>query len=296
MYKRSVRRAYSGISPHLWPFAAWRMLVTWAAVVIAGTLGAAFVAGEDLSPLGVVLVTPIYVLLLAFYLLIPAALITLFDLALVDRPRHRPKKFNIRPRRTDRQQFTAWAGWAATVSTIFGLGYLFVYLNAFAPAQSYLRLIEMNLLRFAVGGAGAGLIVAWLLNTTHDRVPAQETADHLRRGAFMWAATVIGFAAVAIFYTDSTLEQTLLPGALLAVIGAAVIPQLAVTPPMDLSQNPPPEIPSAPSPGPTQDPEGGAGEGARGDWRTAPPPKFPPSQTTRSNPDSITTTMEVVNG
>jgi len=288
MYKKSVRRAYFGISPHLWPFAAWRMLVAWAAVGIVGALGAAYVGGADLNPLAAAFVGLIYAIWVAFYLLIPAAVLAIFDLVIVRRPQHRPAKYNANPRRVDRQSFTAWAGYAATLSTLFGVAYLFVYLNAFAPHRSFQRLLEDHLLRFAIGGAGAGLGVAWFLNVLHNRIPTSTVADHLRRGAFLWSVTVAGFATIVLVAANATIETTVLPGAMLAVIGAAVIPQLAVTPPTDLSQIPPPQLPdstpSAPSSGPSV-PEGGSGEGARGDWRTAPPPAFPSQKLTHKQPD-----------
>ncbi|NND02874.1 MAG: hypothetical protein HKN91_08805, partial [Acidimicrobiia bacterium] len=256
MYKRSVRRAYFGISPHLWPFAAWRMLVTWAAIGMAGALGAAYVGGTSgLEPVGVVLVTPILVAWIAFFLLVPAVVLTILDLLLVRRPIHRPAKFNARPRRSDRQSLTSWAGYAATLSTVFGIAFLFVYLNAFAVDRGFAELLDRHLLRFSVGGAGAGVTAAWTLNLFHDLAPASTFNQQLRRGAFSWASLVTGFAAVALIATETTLEASVLPGVMLAVIGAAVIPQLAVTPPTDLSQIPPPPVPSptrpvAPSPNP----------------------------------------------
>ncbi len=296
MYKRSVRRAYFGISPHLWPFAAWRMLVAWAAIGIGGAALAAYVAGvDDLNPIGASLVALIYSVWIGFFLLIPATVLTLLDAALMRRPNHRPAKFDARARRFDRQNLASWAGYAGLVGTVFGVAYLFVYLNAFAIDQSYLRLLRDNLLRFAIGGAGAGVVVARIMNAIHDRSPAGSLNDQLRRAAVLWGATVIGFATALLYFADSALERSIIPGALLAVIGAAVIPQLAVTPPMDLSQIPPPQLPSAPSPG-SEDPEGGTGGGARGDWRNAPPPELPRNQPTRSNSNSISTPMEVANG
>lgn len=287
MYKRSVRRAYFGISPHLWPFHAYWLLVRVIPAAVAIWLAYAFVLGVvPFSPGGLVFVVVYTALAVALIGVLPAALLSLLDLLLVDRPERRPAKFDSKRHHTGHQSYAIWAASGAAVGALFAIAYGYVYLNAFAIQSDLMQLLETSLLRSTVGGAGAGALAAVGVNRLSGARLNASALQYQHRAAAVWAAAVIALSTHIHFGVDPTIERTFLPGALLAVIGAIVVPQLATTPPADVALIPPPRFPTAPSPDPL-DPEGGSGEGAEGAWRNAPPPPGNQVRKTRSDAGSI---------
>lgn len=270
MYKASVRRAYFGISPHLWPFYLWGKIIKWSLLAVVGGLAFVYVAGGAPFDVRGFVIFAYSVGVGAFLFgLIPATVLTLLDILLVRRPAHRPAKFDSRAPRFDRQRRRPWTGLGAAVGAGFGVVYSVVYLNAYAPESSLSSLVISVGPRLAVGGAAAGWLVATGLNRAQGVAPATTLAQQQGRGGVLWAAIVTGLGAFSYFFVDPTLERTLLPAALMAIAGALLLPPLATTPPIDLAAAPPPATESS-APSPRQSgPEGGEGEGATQDQSAA---------------------------
>lgn len=287
--------------PSLWPFYALRSLVLWAAIIGATFGGIYAVFG---GPAGLLVVAPLFTAFVVFsFGLLPAILLALLDAAFVGR-RGRPlNRYEVGGRRGrgKTQSVVDWALGGAVVSAAVLAGYAVVYLNAFSPRSGLGDLLGFGL----TAGTAIGLTVGWLtavnLNAADSLLPSRSLAQTIKRGGFVWMTGVAGIGIAAYLFYEPSLEKTLLPAALLALLGAGVVPQLVATAPTDLTQIPPPSapdeasIPTAPSPGPTN-PEGGSGEGARGDWRTAAPPQSLHTTATRPNSHSTGSTTEVVNG
>lgn len=263
MYKASVRRAYYGVSPHMWPFYLWWWLIKWSMLSAVAVIGFFYVAGDipfELS--GFVIFAYSIGVGAALFGLVPAALLTLLDVLLVRRPSHRPANFDPPVPRYDRQHRATWMVTGAITGAGFALGYSVVYLNAFAPQASLRDLVFESIFRLAIGGAATAWLTAAIIDAVHRIAPARAPEQQMGRGAVIWVLLVLTFGLLAFATVMPTLELTVLPAGLLAFVGAVVIPQVATTPPVDLRTTPPPAM-AVPAPSSRLVvPEGGAGEGA----------------------------------
>ena len=193
---------------------------------------------------------------------IPAAVIALLDAALIGpRPVRRiPWRHQV--------QVRAYSLAGAGVGLAVGTAYGFTYHHAFAPRTA----ISSLLLTGAVAGTTTGLLAGRLCGLTLG-VPRDRSSRVVRTG-IIWGLAVAAISYVA-FMIVAEANATLMPGALLALIGAGVVPQVVTTRPVDLGAIPPPRFPDLsrippplaptpatphPSPGP-HSPEGGPGEG-----------------------------------
>lgn len=244
----------------LWPFRTLRSLA-----FLAGIAGAGF-GILDAADLAVGLLIGGWVAFATVLVgIIPAAVIALLDAALIG---PRPVR---RVRWRHQSQVRGYSLAGAAVGLAVGAAFGFTYHHAFFPTTD----IGSLLFTGAVAGTTTGLIAGRICGLTLGSPGTQ--SSRIVRTAIIWGLAVAGISYVAyqILHDGNT---TLLPGALLALIGAAVVPQLAASRPIDLSTIPPPRAvdlsrippppgPAAaaphPSPGP-HSPEGGPGEGERG--------------------------------
>ncbi|MDH3538962.1 MAG: hypothetical protein OEP52_03115 [Acidimicrobiia bacterium] len=308
MFRTSRNRAGVNGHPSLWPFYLLRRMTLWAAL-LGGGVGAvvSLVGGSPVIMLTAAMWAAFVVLSLG---LIPAALLTLLDVAFAGR-RRRHRRYEVRPSdvRPGAQGLGSWTITGGWVGAMIGAGYAMVYLNAFAPNARFDDVLSISIITGIGAGATTGALSAIKLNIVDHYSPADTLTQVLKRGAFLWATAGVGLGVgayvlqtLSVWDLIPTYETSLLPAALLAAMGAGVVPQLAATAPIDPATIPPPTpsfedpVPTAPSPGPSN-PEGGSGEGALGAWTTAPPPQIPQNQQARSSADPIDMMpMEVANG
>lgn len=266
--------------PSLWPVFALRSLVLWAAIV-----GLSFAAIYAIfgGPAPLLILAPVWAGLVVLALgVIPAAILAILDAAFVGRRhrstrRHAEATHDHTPRA---QSLTEWALAGAAIAAAVLAGYAVVYANIGRRDATLDELVGFSLSVGTITGLVAGWLTALILEAAHSVVPALTLTATVKRGAAIWMGVIGGFAAAASVLHAPALHETLLPAALVALIGGGVLPQVVARRPLNST------IPTAPPPSP-QIPESGSGGGARGEWRSAPPPRV--RQTT-------STTTEVVNG
>ncbi len=283
MFRRSQRVATANDHASLWPFYALRRLTFWAGVLGAG-YGALLALLAD-APAAVPLLGLGAAVAVFALGLIPAVALSVLDTVFV-RPRRLRGSLPARSRTGSRRQsLLHWAVAGGATGAAVGLGYAVVYLNAFAPTVAIDRLLATSVNVAMGAGLATGLLTAIKLDTIDYYLPATGLTPVLKRGAFLWATTVAGTGVLGFVVQRSSYEKTLLPAAILAIVGAGVVPQLAASPATRLISDSSGQFPIAPSPRPI-DPEGGQGEGAKGapkpagerehagDRHSAPPPEF----------------------
>jgi hypothetical protein len=280
MFTRSQSRARANDHASLWPFYALRRITFWAGLLGAGygallALMANAPAAVPILGVGAALAT--------FALgLIPAAALSILDAVFVG-PRRLRGSYPAPSVARSHQSPLRWTVAGGATGAAVGLGYAVVYLNAFNPASDTARLFATSITVALGAGLVAGLLTAIKLNAVDHYVPATGLTLVLKRGSLLWAITVAGMAVLGLAAHSPSLERTLLPAAILAAIGAGVVPQLAADIATRSSNGSIEEFPIAPSPRPIN-PEGGLGEGAEGELEIQ---AAQPHRPTRSKSDSI---------
>lgn len=290
MFPNSRRKARSNGHPSLWPFYALRLLTVWGAILGAGLGAYAALLGFSISFL--ILMSLLGAGVVVAVGLIPALAIALLHALFIGDPSHpRPSRLNRRTKPPGRQPLLEWGIAGALAGAAVCTGYAFVYFNAFDPSGSLGSRLGAGMVGGTAAGAAAGWLTALGLNLSEPFLRTTRLTARVKRGALLWATSVLGLGIVMSSLAQASLQETLLPAVLLALLGAGVIPQIATTPPVDLARIPPPSAPppssrgsAEPQPGPAGGgpippvpspypmcPEGGRGEGAAAAMPTALP-------------------------